>query len=195
MRSLFEDQKRVLKDCTARFEKLGVRYMLSGSMAMAAYAMMRMTNDIDIVMELEYRNAQRFIDEFERDYYVPHGRVRDSVERKKMFNIVHQETVVKVDCVIAKDDPFQKSSFGRRRQLLFSGIDLWVISKEDLIVSKLNWAKDTKSEMQMRDVASIIRNGYDEDYVQTWVEKLGLSDILEETRIYLEQNYVDGYDA
>lgn len=195
MRNLFENQKLVLKDCTSRFEKLGISYMLSGSMAMAAYAMMRMTNDIDIVLELKHADAQRFIDEFEPDYYVPHGRVRDGIERKKMFNILHQETVVKVDCVIAKDDEFQKEAFSRRRRLSFSHIDLWVISKEDLILSKLSWARDSKSEMQMRDVASIIRNGYDEEYVQAWVEKLGLREILQETRIYLEQNYVDGYDT
>lgn len=162
--------------------------MLSGSMAMAAYAMMRMTNDIDIVLELQSSDAERFIAEFQPDYYVSRDRVRDSIYRKRMFNILHQATIVKVDCVIAKGDAFQKTAFARRTKLSFAGIDVWTISKEDLILSKLLWAKDTKSEMQMRDVANIIRNGFDEDYVQSWVENLGLVEIMLDTRAYLERN-------
>ncbi len=195
MRNLLEDQKQVLKDCTERFDRLGIAYMLSGSMAMLPYAMMRMTRDIDIVLEVNTSDAQRIITEFEPDYYVPHGRVRDAIDRKRMFNMLHHETIVKVDCVVRKDDEFQKQSFDRREKITFAGIDLWVISKEDLIIAKLNWAKDTKSEMQMRDVASIIRNGYNEDYVIAWVKKLGLAEIFAQVKELLEKNYVDGHDA
>lgn len=195
MRSLFEDQKLVLKDCTERFELLGIPYMLSGSMAMLPYAMMRMTRDIDIVVELKYSDAQRIISTFSKDYYVPEGRVREAIANQRMFNMLHTETVVKIDCVIRKENAFQKHAFSRRRKIAFSDIDLWIISKEDLILAKLNWAKDTKSEMQMRDVCSIIRNGYDQEYVQEWIDKLGLNEIMNECKVLLEKNYVDGYDS
>lgn len=195
MNSLFEDQKGVLKDCTERLERLGIAYMLTGSMAMVEYAMMRMTNDIDIVMEVSPADAEKIIKTFEPDYYVPHGRVRDAISRKFMFNLLHQGTLVKVDCVVRKDNEFQRKAFSHRRKINFSGFDVWIIGKEDLILSKLNWAKNTKSEMQMRDVASIIRNGYDEKYVKDWAEKLGVEDILRECWELLEKNYVDGYDS
>jgi len=195
MMTLYEDQKRVLQDCTGRFERLGIAYMLTGSMAMINYAMMRMTNDIDIVMELSAADADRIINEFEPDYYVPHGRVRDAISRKFMFNILHQETLVKVDCVMRKDNEFQKTAFAHRRKIDFSGFDVWIIGKEDLILSKLNWAKTTRSEMQMRDVASILRNGYDKKYVEDWALSLGVEDLLRECLELLEKNYVDGYDS
>lgn len=193
--TLYEDQERILKDCTERFERLGIDYMLTGSMAMVAYAMMRMTNDIDIVLEVDWRDAEKIISGFEPDYYVPHQRVRDAISRKSMFNVLHQETLVKIDCVMRKDDEFQKEAFSHRQKINFSDFDLWIIGKEDLILSKLNWAKESRSEMQMRDVASIIRNGYDEDYVRSWVKKLDIEDILEECIILLGENYVEGYDA
>ena len=193
--TLFEDQERVLKDCTGRFEMLGIPYMLTGSMAMIEYAMMRMTNDIDIVIEVTYSDAEKIIKTFEPDYYVPHGRVRDAISRKFMFNLLHQETLVKVDCVMRKDNEFQKLAFSHRRKINFSGFDIWIISREDLILSKLNWAKTSRSEMQMRDVASIIRNGFDEKYVEEWAQKLGVKDLLQECRELLEKNYVDGYDS
>src|SRR5260221_13305548 len=100
MTSLFDDQKKILKDCTERFEHVGIPYMLSGSMAILPYAMMRMTRNIDIVVELRSGDAQRIIQKFEPDYYVPHGRVNDAILRHRMFNMLHQETLVKIDCVI-----------------------------------------------------------------------------------------------
>ena len=193
--TLFEDQEAVLNDFTARLEKLGIDYMLTGSMAMIIYAMMRMTNDIDIVMELSYNDADKIIKEFEGDYYVPHGRVRDSISRKLMFNLLHQQTLVKIDCVVRKDTEFQKAAFSNRKRVSYTDFKIWTISREDLILSKLHWAKTSKSEMQMRDVANIIRNGYDEKYVEDWAKKLGVEDMLQECRELLEKNYVDRHDA
>lgn len=71
--TIFEDQKSVLRDCVARFERLGLTYMLTGLMAMVNYAMMRMTADIDIVIEAAINDAEKIIKEFEADYYVPNN--------------------------------------------------------------------------------------------------------------------------
>lgn len=177
---LFDDQERILKDCTARFERLGIKYMLTGSMAMLNYAVGRMTRDIDIVIEASNTDAKAIIDEFEPDYYVPHGRVSDAINRKFMFNLLHQESVVKIDCVIRKDTEFQKKAFANRKKIKFGDFEVWTISKEDLILSKLHWAKDTKSEMQLRDVANMLRTEYDENYVQTWAKNLKVENLLKE---------------
>lgn len=191
----FEDQEAVLKDVTDRLEKLEIPYMLSGSMAMVCYAMMRMTNDIDLVIEAKAEDAERIIKEFEADYYVPQGRVRDAISRKFMFNLLHSTKIVKVDCVLRKDDEFQRIAFSNRKKILFTTFDVWAISRDDLILSKLNWAKKTRSEMQMRDIASIIRNGYDEEYVNSWAEKLGTIGLLKDCIELLNKNYADGYDS
>ena len=191
----FEDQKSVLKDVIERFEKLEIPYMLSGSMAMISYAMMRMTNDIDIVIEAKSEDAEKIIKEFEADYYVPQNRVKDSIYRQSMFNLLHQTKIVKIDCVLRKDTEFQKLAFSNRRKIKFTDFDVWTISRDDLILSKLHWAKKSRSEMQMRDVASIIRNGYGKEYVELWAEKLGVTDLLEECHKLLEINYVDGHDS
>lgn len=190
------EQNNVLKDCSERLEKLGIEYMLTGSMALVHYAMPRTTTDIDVIIELTIKDADRFIKEFEKDYYVPHNRVRDAIARNRMFNVLNQETIIKIDCVIRKNDEFSLKAFSRRERVNYSGdFEVWIISKEDLIVSKLNWAKTSKSEMQMRDVAGIIRNGYDKEYVEFWTAKLGLSEILQECFDLLERNYVDGHDS
>ena len=191
----FEDQKAVLKDVTERFEKLKIPYMLSGSMAMICYAMMRMTNDIDIVIEAKMEDAEKIIKEFEPDYYVPQNSVRTAISQKFMFNLLHSTKIVKVDCILRKDNEFQKLAFSNRKKVAFTDFDVWTITRDDLILSKLSWAKTTKSEMQMRDIASIIRNGYDEEYVNFWAENLGVKNLLENCIELLGKNYVDGYDS
>lgn len=186
---LFEDQKTVLRDFTERLEKLGIDYMLTGSMALVNYAVMRMTADIDIVMQLSSKDGENIIREFEPDFYIPHNRIRDSIARKFMFNLLHLEKLVKIDCVVRKDNEFQREAFSRRKKIKFADdFDVWIISREDLILSKLNWAKDSKSEMQLRDVASILRNGYDKNYVEEWARKLGIEDLLSAARKKLEEN-------
>lgn len=183
-----DEQNDVLRDCKERLEKLGIAYMLTGSMALVYYAMPRTTVDIDIVIEFSIGDADRFIKEFEPDYYIPHGRIRDAIYRHKMFNILHQKTIIKVDCIISKNDEFQQKAFSRRKKINYAGFDVWIISREDLILSKLNWAKNTRSEIQLRDVANILRNGYDENYVESWAKKLNLKDLLEEAKNKLEEN-------
>lgn len=195
MTDIFEDQKKTLKDCIDRLERLGLAYMLTGSMAMVNYAMMRMTNDIDIVVELEPADATSIIREFGGEYYVPEGRVADAIARRSMFNILNQSTFVKIDFVVRKEELFQKHIFSRRKKITFTDFEVWIIEKEDLILSKLNWAKNTKSEVQMRDVAGIIRNGYDKKYVAGWAEKLGMTEILNDCIKLLDENYVEGYDT
>ena len=191
-----DEQNDVLRDCAEKLERLGIAYMLTGSMALAHYAIPRTTADIDIVIEISIADVDKLIREFEPDYYVPHGRIRDAIGRNKMFNILNQKTIIKVDCVVRKNEDFHRVAFSRRQRVNYTGdFDVWIIGKEDLILSKLNWAKNTGSEMQMRDVASILRNGFDNNYVESWAEKLGIKNLLNECLEMIGENYVEGYDS
>lgn len=191
-----DDQNAVLKDFSSRLETIGIEYMLTGSMALVHYAMPRTTTDIDLVIDISIADSSKFIGEFEHDYYIPLNGIRRAILSKRMFNVLNQKTVIKIDCVIRKDDEFQREVFFKRKRVNYAGdFDVWIVNKEGLILSKLNWAKNTRSEMQIRDVVSIIRNGYDEDYVRKWAEKLEVVDLLNECISMIDENYVEGYDS
>jgi hypothetical protein len=64
----------------------------------------------------------------------------------------------------------------------FAGVDLWIVSPEDLILSKLDWAKDTRSELQLGDVRNLLETPRDEAYLDRWAARLGLEDLLKEAR-------------
>lgn len=191
-----QEQNDVLGNFTERLEKIGVEYMLVGSMALVHYAMPRATVDIDIVVEISPENIDKFIAEFETDYYIPINRVKQAARRKGMFNLLNNQTILKIDCIVLKDGEFDKNAFARRRKVDYAGeFDVWIISREDLILAKLNWAKNTKSERQLLDVASVIRNGFDKDYVENWARKLGVETLLRECYALLDRNYADGYES
>lgn len=170
----------VLKDFTARLDSAGIAYMLTGSMAMMHYAKPRYTADIDVVVELNSEQALEIQTLFEPDYYVPHGHVRLAIARKSMFNLIHQETLFKVDCVVKKETEFQMTAFENRKRVDYAGFETFIITKEDLIISKLLWAKDSHSEFQLKDVDNLLKSGYNADYIKGWTAKLGIQDLFDE---------------
>ena len=176
--SVVLEQQEVLRDFTNRLESLNIAYMLTGSMAMAFYAQPRMTADIDIVVEINSEQTGEIIKTFEPDYYIPHGSMRSAIARRTMFNILHRQTLVKVDCALRKTSEFHLNAFSRRQKVDFGGFDIWIISHEDLILSKLFWAKETKSEMQIRDITNLLRGRIDLDYLKLWSSKLSVEETL-----------------
>ena len=137
-----------------------------------------------------------FIAEFENDYYIPANRAKQVVRQKGMFNILNNQSILKIDCVVLKDDDFENNAFSRRHKVNYAGdLDVSIISREDLILSKLKWAKNTKSGRQLLDVASVIRNGFDENYVESWAKKLGIEELLQDSFALLEKNYDARHDS
>ena len=173
---------RILHDFAARIEKLDVPYMLTGSMAMMAYSVYRFTADVDVVLELQEKDAKRIVETFEPDYYVPHNAVSRAIASRRMFNVIHQETAFKIDCVLKKNTEFQQSAFENRRKIDFYGGDIWIITKEDLIISKLLWAKESRSEKQLNDVRNLILSGIETAYIEDWTQKLEIFNLFEECR-------------
>ena len=170
----------VLLDVTSRLKNAGIPYMLTGSLAMNFYSQPRMTRDIDFVIEAHAKDVDAIVSTFEPDYYVERGAVSRAIALKRSFNIIHNEAFIKVDCIIRKDSDYRQLEFERRREVTIQGFKVWLVSKEDLIISKLNWARDSHSELQLRDVKNLLASGYDVEYLERWTRKLELSTLLQE---------------
>jgi predicted nucleotidyltransferase len=154
--------------------------MLTGSVALNYYAEPRMTRDIDIVVALNPKDADSVVALFENDYYVPRNAVRRALANQTLFNIIHSESIFKVDCIIRKDTEYRRLEFERRQQVEVDGVEIWIVSKEDLIISKLLWAQDSHSDFQLRDVRNLLKTGYDADYLKKWTRELLLDELLRE---------------
>lgn len=173
------NELEVLRDVGARLERAGIAYMLTGSMAMNYYATPRMTRDIDLVVALSAADGTRIRGLFEPDYYVPDN-IEQAILSVGIFNLVHIESVIKVDIIVRKNEEYRRAEFERRLAVELEGARIWLVSKEDLILSKLLWARQSASEMQRRDVQNLLATGVDRSYLSLWAERLGVTSLLEE---------------
>jgi hypothetical protein len=143
------------------------------------YAQPRMTRGIDLVVAVEPRDAEALATAFEPEYYVPREQLEESIRHRGMFNLLHLESVVKVDMVVRKDEAYRRAEFERRQQVGLPGFHAWIVSKEDLILSKLVWSKDSGSELQRRDVRNLLSTGADLAYLHGCAVHLSVSELLE----------------
>lgn len=175
---------QILEDIAQHLERAGIAYMLSGSVALSYYAQPRMTRDIDLVIEIHNNNVSRFALELGDAYYFDEDMVLDAIAREGMFNLLHQESMIKIDCIVRKHHAYRQQEFVRRQRVVFNQVSIWMVSAEDLLLSKLDWLKDTRSEMQFKDIANLIASvpNLDWDYLQQWAAQLGISRLLEEVR-------------
>lgn len=125
-------------------------------------------------------DADSILTLFENDYYIPRNAVRRALANQTLFNIIHSESIFKVDCIIRKNTEYRRLEFERRQRVEVDGIEIWIVSKEDLIISKLLWAQDSHSDFQLRDVRNLLTTGYDVDHVKRWTRKFDLDDLLRE---------------
>lgn len=175
----------LIKIVASRLTQAGIDYMLTGSIAMAVYTTPRMTRDIDIVIQVSSHDVTKIINLFAKDFYIDEISVREAISHRSMFNIIHNESVMKVDFIIKKDESYRQAEFSRRRRIEFEGAAISVVSPEDLILSKLVWAKDSGSEYQLRDVRQLLNTpNNDESYLEEWAAKLTVQELLKKVRDY-----------
>lgn len=178
------DELEILKSVAVRLQAAGIAYMVTGSMAMNFYATPRMTRDIDLVVELWEADVTRVVGLFQGEYYIDRDMVAQAVRNRSMFNMIHNDLVVKVDCVVRKETAYRREEFARRRTMTLDGESVSVVAPEDLILSKLEWAKDSRSAMQLDDVRNVLRSvkTLDQGYLERWVEHLGLVALYHEVQ-------------
>lgn len=169
----------VLRDVSRRLEGAGIAFMLTGSMAVNYYAVPRMTRDIDLVVEISTVDAGRLVALFEPDYYVSRNAVDEAITHQTSFNLIHAAGIVKVDCIPLKRDAYHLTEFGRRRRVSLGDFATYIVTREDLVLAKLLWARESRSEVQLRDVRNLLGPELDGAYVREWVTRLVLDDVWE----------------
>ena len=98
-----------------------------------------------------------------------------------MFNAIDLESGWKADIIVCPDRDFERNEVARRRPVRLFDVDVFVISPEGSVVSKLRWAAASGSERQLRDAASVLvgcAGELDMDYVRREAEVAGVTDLL-----------------
>lgn len=169
----------VLLRISTALNRAGIGYMLSGSFASAFHGTPRATQDIDIVIAAttdQLRALVRLLPPGQ--YYAELDAALEAHKRQSLFNVIDMVTGWKIDFIIRKSRPFSEEEFRRRTRAILHGVELFVASVEDVIVSKLEWAKLAQSPRQIEDVAGILRmrwDSLDHAYLEKWTFELSLA--------------------
>lgn len=172
---------------TGVFEKLSVPYLIGGSLASTLYGMIRTTQDSDIVAEMRLEHLQPFVSSLQGEFYIDEEMIADSIEHNSSFNIIHRETMFKVDVFIPSPRPFLRSQLARAQKQTFTfetEMSAKFASPEDTILSKLEWYRmgGEVSDRQWRDILGVLKTRAGElelDYLRQWAGQLKVNDLLE----------------
>lgn len=169
----------VLRRISAKLDNAEIPYMLTGSFAASYFGHTRATQDIDIVIAADPEKLRILINSLPaKDYYAVLQDAVDAHRQQSMFNVMDMATCWKIDLIFQKRAPFHQQAFQRRKRVRFGDVPTWVISPEDLIISKLEWSRMGESERQIRDAAVVLQKRsaeIDRNYLESWVKELGLT--------------------
>jgi hypothetical protein len=172
---------------TALFEKLGVPYLIGGSLASTLYGMVRTTQDSDIVAEMRLEHLPAFLAALQDEFYMDDEMMAEAIRCQASFNIIHRESMFKVDVFIPRPRPFLQSQLARAQRQTFAletEVSARFASPEDTILSKLEWYRlgADVSERQWRDILGVLKTRageLDVAYLRQWASELRVDDLLE----------------
>ncbi len=166
-------------------ENLGLSYMITGGVASVIYGDPRFTRDIDIVLELARSEIDSLSEVFPAaHFYVPPKEaLRTEVSRPRHghFNIIHQDTALRADVYLIKNDPLHLWALGRRTRIpLSDDLSIWLAPIEYVILRKLEYYSASGSDRHLRDVSQMLKVSGDrvnQGELARWVERLDLDEI------------------
>ena len=168
-------------------EELNVLYLIGGSLASAVHGVARATLDTDLVADLRLEHAEQLAQALSDAFYVDAESIRDAIRHHSSFNVIHLETMFKVDVFVRKQRPFDQAQFERRvAQVVATDPErtAYVASPEDTVLTKLEWYRmgGEVSDRQWRDVLGVLKvqgEWLDVVYLRRWATALGVANLLE----------------
>ena len=187
----------VLLQVAHTFEQLGVDYVVVGSFASSARGRARATADVDLVADLRAEHVPSLAGAFADAFYLDEGAIRRAIAGHRSFNLIHLDSMLKVDVFIPPPDGFRREQLrNRRREAVVPEPEQWVYiaTAEDTILAKLEWYEKggRVSERQWSDVLGVLEvqtGRLDVGYLRATAAELGLGELLE---LALEQSEPPG---
>ena len=175
------EQREFLRRLIDLLDQAQIPYMVAGSLASSFHGNPRATNDVDLVIAPTEAQFRHFLDSLSDDCYVSREAAFGAFSRESAFNVIDTRTQWKADLRVRQNRPFSMEEFERRRKAVVLDTDVWMVSAEDVILSKLEWAGQSESRQQLQDVLGVMRVQYehlDREYLLRWADELGVRDRL-----------------
>ncbi len=164
-----------------RLEKSGLRYVVTGSLASAAWGQPRATYDAEVFVAMAAAETLKLLAAFPAgDWYLDRDAIVQATREGGEFNAICGATGSKVDFWIC-NTPADELRLARRRRESIAGRECWLLSPEDVILAKLEWIKAGASDQQRADVVGVRRvqgARLDHVYLAAHAARLGVAEQL-----------------
>jgi len=166
-------------------DESGIPYVLVGSLSASFYGVSRGTQDADVVVSCPGSRIKDLVeslgDEFERDPQLAFETV--TATQKTLLRV--KQTGFQIEVFFLSDDEHDQERFARRQLVPAFGRKAYILSLEDVLVTKLRWlhlAGRTKDQEDIRAVLGIQSDRVDWAYVESWCDRHGTRELLERLR-------------
>ena len=152
----------------------------TGAWSAVYYGRPRASHDIDFVVELNPGDVEKLLvdlKELSDDFLVQTESIKEAIENKSMFQLIHLPTMLKLDFWLLTSKEFDKLRFKRKKKVKILGQVMVMATAEDTIIQKLIWFSMGKIEKHLIDAAfvyQIQKENLDKKYLEQWVKKLDL---------------------
>ncbi|HYH85934.1 MAG TPA: hypothetical protein VEX60_10815 [Pyrinomonadaceae bacterium] len=184
-----KDQIELLLSVVRVLDDLQIPYIVVGSVASSLQGFSRATADVDIVVDLHLEQAAPLFAALKEEYYIDEKAIRRAVSLRRSFNIIHFDSLSKIDVYVLKAEEFSRQELERRRlEVLLPGDatgKVYMATPEDTVLSKLRWYRrgGEVSERQLSDVLGVLKvqgEKLDLEHMRGWAERLDVRDLLEQ---------------
>lgn len=172
---------KVLRRFIDVLDNLDILYVIGGSIASTTHAEYRATNDANVLVDLQLHHVDAVAAALGDDFYADLNMMRDAIRRRASFNIIHYQTMLKIDVFIPKGRSFDRQQL--QNWLLYS-VPSDDSVPEEIYIAKLDWYKmgNEVSEKQWSDITKVIKaqsNQLHLDYMRRTAAELDVSDLLD----------------
>jgi len=144
----------------SRLEANSLTYIVTGSVAGIIYGEPRLTHDIDLILELDIENAHKILDAFPEDgfYRPPIEVIKQEIKRpyRGHFNLIHHESGFKADIYLSGKDKLHEWAILNKKKYKLGDKDIWVAPPEYVILRKLEYYREGKSDKHLTDINNIL---------------------------------------
>jgi hypothetical protein len=172
-----------------RFEALGVPYMVTGGVASTLYGEPRLTNDVDIVVDVDRSQCEAIANLFPPDeFYCPPREVllvEAGRAQRGHFNLIHHDTGFKADVYATGRDWLARWGLVNKRTLVIEGVRVAVAPPEYVILRKLQFYAESESEKHLRDVRGMLAAtdlAIDRAFIEANASRLGVKGAWEKAK-------------